>query len=175
MLRFFADFTPLSVVGANFFRRLNEAWEEDYLLVRNLPFGFELEQEYLYRALYAIVNGRTVIYEDAEYIPVRIEYRKKDMMGMKEKLYLLAGRYTRSGSKGQPGKLEYLELSNGFYLAPGERTLDKEEKIIDILEVSSPVTEVLVDFYYNSKTDYLIRRRREGWKSSAWMTISRNR
>ena len=170
MIRFFSDFAPLSVIGANFYRRLKKAQKEDYILIRNLPFGFELEQEYIYRALYAIINNLTVIYEDMEYVPIRVEYRNRALTGIKEKLYLLAKRIKWIDGKMKLGETEYLELTNGLYLTPGDNTYKKTEAETGIKEKTSSVTNVIVDFYYNSKTDYLIRRRRDGWTPAKWIS-----
>lgn len=160
MIRFFSNFAPLSVLGENFLRHntKNISSDNDFILVRNLPLDFGLEQEYLYRCLYAMVNQYSVLYEEKEYLPLKLEYRAKDLFGIKKHLYLEAVEINSE----KKGKVCSLPLFNGLYIKPGRKFNKK-----NILPENTSVDKkqiFQVDFYYSNETSYLIDRRKRGWK-----------
>lgn len=162
MIRFFSNFSPLSVLGENFLRHsiknISSDNDFDFILIRNLPLDFGLEQEYLYRCLYAMVNQYSVLYEEKEYLPLRLEYREKDLFGIKKHLYLEAAEI----NNGEIGKVCFLPLFNGLYLEPGRKA--NKEDILPEHAFEDEKQIFQVDFYYSDEAPYLIERRKKGWK-----------
>lgn len=172
MLVFFACFTPLSVLGWNFFKRLGDGRPNDsgsgngskwqQILVRGLPLDFGLEQEYIYRTLTAINNGCFVEYEGNRYLPVKLIYRDRGMNGLPQHLYLDA---YEMPDREAAGTRVLLPLYGGVYLAVGGRCPDRKIHIENDAEVVyGAMISCEVEFYYREDiTRYLLERRREFW------------
>lgn len=164
MLRFFAEFAPLSVLGWNLYRRCGMEQQTNCFLIRNQPGDFGLEQEFLYRSLCAMTENRRILYGESEYIPVQLCYRDKDMYGLEAHLYLKARRQPGNLPEGQ----EEIRLSGGAYIVPGKRLEGwKNFRIACEAETEAEAEteqEFLVLFLYNDQTEYLVRRRSAGWK-----------
>lgn len=158
MIRFFANFAPLSVLGAHFLHHLKEECVSPYFFVRNLPLDFALEQEYVYRILYAIIHHYSIRYENTEYMPVAIVYGGKDLSGLAEHLYLDA---VEVQGEALGTETVRLPLECGKYLEVGA-----ERDTVAAVQVCIPedVQKFEVAFYYNNQTEYLENRRKEGWK-----------
>lgn len=165
MIRFFAEFAPLSVLGGNFIRRLGEECASTLFLVRNQYFDFGLEQESIYRCLHAILYGYGVKYQDHDYIPLRLLYKDRGMSGMETHLYLEA-----KEKNGDTAVL--LPLSHGQYIKPSKLKKWQEEPahIASSYTYAEEKTQDFeVEFYYNDaeiygeRTEYLLRRRENGW------------
>lgn len=184
MLVFFAGFTPLSVLGWNFFKRLGDGRPEEYgwedgsrwpqILIRDLPPDFGLEQEYLYRTMAAMTEDRFVEYEGKRYRPVRLVYRERDRNGLPGHLYLEAweGSDPETANPKTACAVRMLPLYGGAYLSVGghipapktpktdartgrKTACDEQEKMVSFE----------VEFYYREGiTDYLPERRGEFWK-----------
>ncbi len=161
MLRFFAGFAPLSVLGVNFLRHSGVSKvEQSFALIRNLTPNYCLEQEYLYRVLYAQSNRLSVLYEEQNYIPLRIRYLDKNINGLLEHPYLEA---MKVGNDIIQDEKCLLPLYTGAYLKQGKRIeygpvagTDDDRQEFVLCEV---------DFFYNRNTPYLLERRKEGWKA----------
>lgn len=162
MLAFLVNFTPLSAVGDSFLRHLNVSYQQLPAFVRNLPPNYGLEQEYIFRALFAIANNKSVLYEGKEYVPGRLVYMDKGLSGLDENLYLEAREMCRDGSKGE---MCILPLYDGHYLAPGNRkcALSEEELIGGKNEQTQRFD---VEFYTNRDTLYLQEKREKLWKQN---------
>ncbi len=158
MLQFFSGFTPLSVLGGFFLKRLDPQPRPSYIMLRNLPLDFEFEQEYLYRCLYAINAHMTVIWEEKEYIPIGLFYRDRDMTGVEEHLYLEAIPWT--DSEIVPEQAVELPAFGGVHIRPG-RKVDIEIPVVKRKEQET--REFQVEFYHNNCTRYLLDRRKNGW------------
>ena len=170
MLVFFAGFTPLSVLGWNFFRRLGDGRPDDIecgirwpqILIRNLPLDFGLEQEYLYRSLKAISDCRFVEYEGGQYLPVKLIYRDRGMNGLPQHLYLDAYEIPDRKTK---GARRLLPLYGGAYLDVGGKYMEEKPLGEDGAEAAcGKMITCEVEFYYREDiTQYLLDRRREFW------------
>ena len=160
LLQFFAMFTPLSILGGNFLYRLGYPAVSSLFLVRNLPPGYGLEQEYLYRCLYAMAGKRLVEYDEKEYLPLGLEYRDKGFSGLKENLYLWAKEVSEEGT------VRMLPLFDGHYIQPRKKAVFSQEEWMKEIRLSEEKYTVFeVDFFYlDSETEYLKKRRKEGWK-----------
>ena len=185
MLCFFSGFTPMSVLGWNFLKRQGRRTNASYIIARNLPMEFEFEQEYIYRCLHAINRRKNVICEDKEYVPVKLFYRDRGLAGVKEHLYLKA--VPLAGESIHWDEAVDLPLSGGVHVRPGGKIpqvqgTETEKKapehgerpgsgdLPDRGKLSGgkgqreeDTREFQVEFYYNSDTEYLIGRRKEGW------------
>ncbi len=159
MLQFFSGFTTLSVLGGFFLKRQDPQPRPSYIMLRNLPQDFEFEQEYLYRCLYAMNAHMTVIWEEDEYVPIRLIYRDRDMAGVEEHLYLEAISWTNS--EAPSGRVVELPMFGGAHVRPGRRI---SIEIPDVERKEQETREFQVEFYYNSSTGYLLDRRRKGWE-----------
>lgn len=161
MVRFFSSFAPMGVLGGNFLRRLSSGFGPSLIVARNLPQDYEFEQEYAYRCLYAMSHGKMVVYEEREYIPVKLFFRDRDMTGLPEHLYLEALEW---GEDERRGKCAVeLPLFGGRQVKPG-RKIDGEIPLSEGRK-ERETRDYEVEFYYNESTEYLIKRREEGWKS----------
>ncbi len=159
MIRFFSGFTPLSVLGGNFLKRLDCEPGPSYIMVRNLPGDFEFEQEYLYRCLYAMDQKMTVIREEEEYVPISLFYRDKGMAGVEEHLYLEAVSW--ADGRADPDHVRELPLFDGVHVRTGrKRNMEPTEPMG---RRQQETRDFQVRFYYNSNTEYLKNRREEIW------------
>lgn len=152
MVGFFTRFAPLSVLGDSFLRRLGGEIPKLPAFIRNLPPAFGLEQEYIYRVLYAMSHGMNIAYEGEDYQPIRLGYWERGLDGLTENLYLLARPLNGSQNVRLP-------LRDGAYLAP------KKGKAPPPLP-SVPLTEgrlFEVTFYNHPDAAYLDERR-ELWR-----------
>lgn len=160
MLSFFTDFTPLSVLGGHFLRKLrgNEIFKRNAVIfVRNLPSDFALEQEYIYRCLYAMVNRRNIRYGECEYRPIRLRYLDCGMSGLEENLYLQAADL-------QSGEIQLLPLRDGVYVESGSANADSENCNSEECGIEEDLLEFQVEFYYHSQAEYLRERREKEWR-----------
>ena len=167
MISFFAKITPLSVPGWIFLQRCNTEEVAPAIIVRNTPKGFGLQQEYIYRILYAIKNDNSILYtladesnnsyQEKEFCPMQIRYRKKNIFGLEEKLYLLAEDIASH-------EIVELPLDNGVYVRNGSKyrrnTIKKEEEA----EERECVLKII--FLHSPETEYLLNRRDGVWKAS---------
>lgn len=159
-IQFMSMFAPLAVIGSHFLNNLGYPAATPYFFIRNLPMDFGLEQEYMYRCLYAMAQGLEIEYENERYIPLKMEYENKGLTGLKERLYLQAIR-------AESGETERIWLGGGYYVIPGKkqeiRGQDREENLDGENQKTQYIT-FTIDFYYREDTEYLVRRRREGWQ-----------
>lgn len=170
MLRFFAGFAPLSSLGVNFLKHMNVPdFGQDFVKIRNLPPDFGLEQEYLYRILYAKVNHRSIIYDRQKFAPIRIIYRNKDMNGLPEHSYLEAVKIVDGRME---EKVCLLPLYTGVYLKPGDRTLNVVLPDESACQDNVHMVPCTVDFYWNQYTEYLRDRRENGWRNEIVQTTA---
>lgn len=164
MICFFADFAPESALGGFFLNHLNRADKGNaWIFVRNLPFDFGLEQEIVYRILYAMVHHFTVLYDGDEYYPLELTYQDRDMNGLKEHLYLRA---MKVNDINKLDKAELLPLYHGAYIESGRlwRHSDRNIDLEQTKEMKKDMVIVSVEFYYNRETEYLVERRMvSGW------------
>lgn len=166
MLRFFAAFSPLSVLGGNFLRRLTPEETSSLFFVRNQFPDFALEQESVFRCLYAMDHGLDILYEDKRYTPIRLYYKDRNMSGIESHLYLLAGRY----EDGKEQILEELPLYNGKYIIPDKRSLNRDRKYEEDDFPEEEKRKFQIVFYSNDIgklgeiTEYLERRREGPWR-----------
>ncbi|MCD7885968.1 MAG: hypothetical protein LUI87_20105 [Lachnospiraceae bacterium] len=177
MLRFFAGYAPLSSLGVHFLRHMNVPdFGQDFVKIRNLPPDFGLEQEYLYRILYAKVNRRSINYGRQEFAPIRIIYRDKDMNGLPEHPYLEAVKIVDGRMEAVDGrvgeKVFLLPLYTGVYLKPGDRTLSAELPGGSVCQDDTHMVPCTVDFYWNQYTEYLRDRRENGWRNEIVQTTA---
>lgn len=165
MLRFFAEFAPLSVLGGNFIRRLGETCASNLFLVRNQYPDFGLEQESIYRCLYAMIHGCEIRYQDYDFLPLRLLYQDRGIFGVEKNLYLEA-----KEANGEHGVL--LPLGHGEYINPSNLNKTQETQIHFVFSNSyqeENMQDFEVEFYYNDaeqygeRTEYLLRRRENGW------------
>lgn len=162
MVDFLSGFAPLSVLGDSFLRRLGSERPVLPVFVRNLPPEYGLEQEYIYRCLYAMSHRLSVCYENHLYHPLRLCYRDRGLDGLEETLYLIA----QPQEAGQPGPLVWLPLRNGAYLAPSKRKGKTARETVHF--PSGPAEESSlfdVTFFCHKDAGYLTDRRRNLWKS----------
>lgn len=164
MLNFLSEFTPLSVLGGNFLRRLPDVREDTapVILVRNLPLDYGLEQEFIYRTLYAIVHGYSIQYNGEEYAPQQICYKERGFSGLEENLYLHA-------KSTNTGKMKWLRLGEGAYIEIGKKCKYFRDESGTDEEEQEELIEV--EFLYNNQTEYLLERRKKGWGDAIIETL----
>lgn len=161
MLCFFTDFAPLSVLGSHFLRKLeeNEIFKRNTVIwVRNLPANFALEQEYLYRCLYAMVNKKNIRYGDSEVRPIRLRYLDCGMSGLEENLYLKAEDL-------QQNSIRLLPFRDGVYVESGSPDVQSGKGCSgEGIKETEEILELRVEFYYHSQAEYLRERREKEWR-----------
>jgi hypothetical protein len=167
MIRFFSMFTPLSVLGYNFLRRLNVEATSSFWFIRNLPIDFGFEQEYIHRVLSAIVTKHCIWFENPKdtFIPIQLFYKDRGFEGLPEHLYLKA-------ISTKTKKLKILPLHSGQYI--GVSNTQKKEFDFNNVTPKNPKEKVFdfeVDFYFNNESTYLKRRRRNSWEQCIISTL----
>lgn len=143
MLAFFSEWTPLGILGFHFLRRLDVPLTCQSIFVRKVHVNDAIEQEIIFRCLYAIETGRKIQYEKKIYTPIRLFYRDNSFEERAIHLYLYV----------QDADGSYRELS----LSQGEQV-----RIVDKKEERCPIQ---VEFYQDTEnTSYLnIRREKSIW------------
>lgn len=154
MLRFFSQFAPMSMLGCFALRRMGDGALYERIRVKNRPFDFELEQEYIYRILCAIQRKEGILYEKREYLPLKLFYSERNLFGIPEKLFL--------GVKNVNGETETLSLGNGQYLERGKH-LSNDEKESEYEHVTGSKKQISLLLYSNHQMGYLDTRRMTEW------------
>lgn len=172
MILFLARYAPMSVLGGFFLLRTKEALREPPVLVRSLPRSFGLEQEYIHRCLYAIENQKYIEAGEKNYIPLRLKYKDKGMLGIERHLYL------EGAKEGHPEEIVEIPLYDGNYIRAAEKNLNLDKKNIEkYREKADGKAEkgqiFKVEFYYNQDTGYLRERRERGWKPESEEHLSK--
>lgn len=160
MIYFFANFTPLSVLGSVFLRHLGVLEQKEIappIFVRKLPPDFALEQESIYRVLRAMKQKKSILYADEEYIPIQLKYREKDLHGLEEHLFVRA-------KKRDSKQIVSLPLYKGVYLEVGKEVDSEELEQKEQEKLETQTKDFWVEFYYNEQTTYLKKRRQESWR-----------
>lgn len=160
MLAFFAEFTPLSVLGYNFLRRLGReiGLTNPYIFVRRPFLHDALEQESIFRCLYAMMTSGKLKINNVLYHPVQLLYMDKAFEINQSNLYLKAVRAGRKPEESRNDcigkspekkwvievKFYYLKFKNltGYLVERREKSVWENNKIREgreeIEEFSSP-------------------------------------